>query len=217
MEDPIKQYWHLKLDTVKQALEKNNFEVFLAASAEAARERVLTRLLPDLKPASISWGGSKTFIDSGLYAALKNNPDFHIIDTFDKAISPAEALERRRQALTADLFITGTNAVTDSGQLVNLDMIGNRVGAIGFGPRNVVLLVSRNKIVADIDDALYRIQNYTAPVNSMRLDKKNPCTRTGACQDCSGPDRICNTWTITEKCFPKGRIKVILINADMGI
>jgi len=139
-----------------------------------------------------------------------------VIDTYDRKIPLTEVWQRRRQAMTTDLFIMGTNAVTETGMLVNLDMQGNRVGALAFGPKNVIVLVGRNKIVADIEEAMFRIKNYTAPVNASRLDKKTPCVKTGYCDDCKSPDRICNTWTITEKSFPKGRIKVVLINEDLG-
>ena len=115
-----------------------------------------------------------------------------------------------------DLFFTSTNAVTESGHLVNLDMIGNRIAALTFGPRFVVVLVGRNKIVPDLENAWDRIKNYAAPVNCMRLEKKTPCQATSYCQDCSGPERICNTWTITEKSFPKNRVKIVLINEDLG-
>ena len=134
-----------------------------------------------------------------------------------KNISSDVSLERRRQALLTDLFITGTNAVTEYGQLVNLDMIGNRVGAITFGPKSVVVMVGRNKIVPDLEEAMLRIKNTVAPANAMRLDKKTPCAKTSHCVECSSPDRICNTWTITEKSFPKERIKVVLINEDLGL
>jgi hypothetical protein len=126
-------------------------------------------------------------------------------------------LERRRQALLVDLFITGTNAVTEIGQLVNLDMICNRICALTFGPKWVILLIGRNKLVANLEEAMYRTKNYVAPANSMRLDKKTPCTKTSYCEECKSPDRICNTWTITEKSFPKGRVKVVLINEDLGL
>ena len=118
--------------------------------------------------------------------------------------------------MLVDLFVTGTNAVTESGQLVNLDMIGNRVGAVTFGPKHVIILVGRNKIVPDLESAMFRVQNYAAPVNTMRLDKKTPCAKTSFCADCKSPDRICNYWTITEKSFPKNRVKIVLINKDMG-
>jgi L-lactate utilization protein LutB len=127
-------------------------------------------------------------------------------------------LERRRQALLADLFFTGSNAVTETGLLVNLDMVGNRVAGITFGPKHVVLFIGRNKIVPTLDDAMQRVKNYAAPANAIRHPGlKTPCMKTAVCMDCSSPDRICNTWCITEKCFPKGRIKIILVNQDLGL
>jgi hypothetical protein len=157
-----------------------------------------------------------TFTDAGLYKALKARRGIEVLDTFDKKKPRKELQELRRQALLVDLFITGTNAVTETGQLVNLDMYGNRVGAITFGPKYVVILVGRNKVVPDLEEAMFRIKNYAAPVNAMRLDKKTPCVKTSHCEECRSPGRICNTWAITEKSFPKGRIKVVLINEDMG-
>jgi len=217
MEKPIEHYWRTRLEKLKAALEDNNFEVFLAENAAAAKSIVLEQILPQTGAKSIAWGGSMTFTATGLYDALKNSPDLEVLDTFDRNISPEENLERRRQALLVDLFITGSNAVTESGQLVNLDMIGNRVAAITFGPRHVIVLVGRNKIVTDLEDAMFRIKNYAAPTNAMRLDKNTPCAKTSFCEDCKSPDRICNSWTMTEKSFPKGRVKVVLINEDLGL
>ena len=140
-----------------------------------------------------------------------------IFDAFDRSKPAEQVLETRRKSVLADLFITGTNAMTEGGILVNLDMIGNRACSINFGPKHVVILVGRNKIVAELDDAMYRVKNYAAPLNAMRLDKKTPCVKTSYCEDCKSPDRICNVWTITEKSYPKGRIKVVLINQDLGL
>jgi hypothetical protein len=175
-------------------------------------------IIPEIKPRSISWGGSMTFLASGIYDSLKKSKEYDILDTYDrKRYTQEEVAERRRQALLTDLFITGTNAITETGHLVNLDMIGNRAGAITYGPKNVIILAGRNKIVADLEDAMNRIKNYAAPVNAMRLDMKTPCVKSGRCADCKSPARICNSWTITEKSFPKGRIKVVLINQDVGL
>ena len=218
MEKPIDNYWKLRLADLKTALESNNFEVYIADDRHAACKIVLDDIIPDLKARSISWGGSMTFLAAdGLLDRLKENKEFEVLDTFDKSISAEEMLERRRQALLVDLFITGTNAVTETGQLVNLDMTGNRICALTFGPKWVIILVGRNKLVANLDDAMYRIKNYVAPTNSIRLDKKTPCTKTSFCEECKSPDRICNTWTITEKSFPKGRVKIVLINEDLGL
>ncbi len=216
MENPIENYWKTRLTELKETLTENNFEVFVADNTDEAKSIVLEKIISEIAPKSISWGGSLTFVATGLYDILKKNNDFRILDTYDKALSPEDSLERRRQSLLVDLFITGTNAVTETGQLVNLDMIGNRIGALTFGPKHVIILVGRNKIVPDLDEAMLRIKNYAAPVNTMRLDKKTPCAKTSFCEDCKSPDRICNTWTITEKSFPKKRVKIILINKDLG-
>lgn len=217
MEKPIENYWQLRLNDLKENLEKNNFEVYIAEDQNDAKKIVMEDILPKTGAKSISWGGSLTFINTGLYETLKNHSELEVLDTYDKSVTPEEGLERRRKALLVDLFITGTNAVTETGKLVNLDMIGNRVAAITFGPRNVVVMVGRNKIVADIEDAMFRVKEYAAPVNAMRLDKKTPCVKTSYCEECKSPDRICNHWTITEKSFPKGRIKVVLINESLGM
>jgi len=216
MEKPVENYWGLRLKRVKAALEANNFDVFIVQNAEETLELVEREIIPGLKPKSISWGGSMTFTATGLYDSLKNNSAFEIVDTYAKMASREESIGLRRKALLVDLFFTGTNAVTETGMLVNLDMIGNRVGALTFGPKNVIVLTGRNKIVGDLDQAMSRIKEYVAPANAMRLDMKTPCVSTGTCEDCRSPGRICNTWTITEKSYPKGRVKVVLINEDLG-
>ena len=217
MEKPIEHYWHARLNDLKEALEGNNFEVYLADNAAHAKDIALKEILPKIEAKSVSWGGSVTFIASGLYDALKDDPALDVIDTFDRSIPREEAVERRRQALLVDLFFTGTNAVTETGHLVNLDMTGNRVAAICYGPKNVVIFVGRNKIVPDLEGAMDRIKDYVAPTNAMRLDMKTPCVKTSYCEECNAPQRICNYWTITEKSFPKGRVKVVLINEDLGL
>lgn len=217
MDHPIDHYWQLRLTALKEALEGNNFEVFIAKNAVAAGHLVLEKILPKTGARRVSWGGSMTFIATGLYDALKGMAQLELLDVFNKGLTPEDTLELRRQSLLTDLFITGTNAVTETGELVNLDMTGNRVAAITFGPRHVVILVGRNKIVPDLEAAMVRIKEYAAPANAMRLDKKTPCVKTSVCEECKSPDRICNTWTITQKSFPKGRIKVVLINESLGL
>ncbi|MFC1857634.1 lactate utilization protein [Thermodesulfobacteriota bacterium] len=217
MDNAIENYWKIRMESLKAALESNNFEAFITESAAAAKQMVLEDIIPQLNARSISWGGSMTLMDTGLYDALKNASDMEIIDTADRSVPPEEFIERRRQSLLVDLFFMGTNAITETGQLVNLDMLGNRVAALTFGPKNVIVLVGRNKIVGELEDAFERIKAYAAPVNAMRLDMKTPCAKTGICEECKAPARICNTWTLTEKSFPKGRVKIVLINEDLGL
>lgn len=217
MKNPIDNYWKLKLENVKEALESNNFEVFIADNSEEVSKIVLEKILFNENIKSMSWGGSMTFVGTGLYDSLKDQKEFKILDTFDKSLSNDEKTQLRREALLTDLFVTGTNALTEDGCLVNLDMIGNRVGALTFGPKYVLVLTGRNKIVPDIDTAMERIKNYVAPTNAMRLDMKTPCVKTGECSECKASARICNSWTITQKSFPQKRVKIVLINEDLGL
>lgn len=216
MKNPVDKYWTLKLESLKENLESNNFDVFIAQNAAAAKDIAINDIIPGLDIKSVSWGGSMSFVSTGLFHALKDNPEMTVLNTFDKTLSKEEMMELRRQSLMVDLFITGTNAVTEAGHLVNLDMVGNRVAAMMWGPKNVLLIIGRNKVCGDLEDAMFRIKNYAAPVNVMNLDKKTPCRQTGVCHDCSSPDRICNYWTITEKNFIKNRIKIILVNEELG-
>jgi L-lactate utilization protein LutC len=218
MIDPYAVYWGKKLEKCKKALEENNFEVFLTETPEEAGQVAFADILPKLQAKSISWGDSQSIHATGILDKLRKDSEVEMILTFDKSLPRDEIIERRRQALLVDLFLTGTNALTERGQLVNLDMIGNRVGAITFGPKNVIIVVGRNKIVPDVEAAMARIRNYAAPLNAIRhASFKTPCQKTAACMDCKSPDRICNTWTITEKSYPKGRTKIILVNQDLGL
>ncbi len=217
MSSELEKFWSIRLGQIKERLEENNFECFLTKDVQEARNVVLEVIIPEMKPSSMSWGGSATFRETGLYESLKGRKDIEILDTYDKSKGPETAYETRRRALLSDLFITGTNALTAQGFLVNLDMIGNRTGAIVFGPRKVLVLCGRNKITSDIEEAMERIKVFSAPANAMRLNKKTPCVKTAYCHDCQSPDRICNVWTITEKSFPPKRIVVVLINQDLGL
>ena len=217
MDKPLENYWGIRLAGLKTALEENNFEVHLAADSTAAHAIVMDQILPKTGARSVGFGGSLTAVGAGLFQTFKSRTDIALLDTLDKKIPVEEQMERRRQSLLVDLFITGSNAVTEDGQLVNLDMFGNRVAALTFGPKHVVVVVGRNKIVPSLDDAMFRVKNIAAPANAMRLDKKTPCVKTSYCEECKSPERICNSWTITEKSFPKGRVKVVLVNQDLGL
>lgn len=213
---PVQTFWDIKLGEIKEVFEDNGYETYVVKSQKAAASLVLDKIIPKMKPKSISFGGSMTVVESGLYDKVKKLQKVKVIDTYDTNPPMKEKIERRRQALLSDLFITSANAFTEEGELVNLDGTGNRVAAMAFGPRNVVVLVGRNKLCPDLDSAVSRVKEYAAPVNAMRLKRKTPCAVTGKCQDCNSKDRICNVWAITEKSSPQGRIHVVFINEDLG-
>jgi L-lactate utilization protein LutB len=218
MEDCVEVYWQKHLEKCRAALEANNFDVYLATDPLDAGRIICEEIVPQLSPKSASWGDSMTLQATGAIERLRNDPEIEFIETFEAGVPRPEIIERRRQALLVDLFLTGSNALTERGQLVNLDMIGNRVGGILFGPKHTVVTIGRNKIVPDLEAAMQRIRNVSAPMNGIKHTRfKTPCQKTGYCHDCKSPDRICNAWTIMEKCFPPKRIKVVLIQQDLGL
>ena len=205
------------IDKAVAALTQNGFEVFEAVDASHAAEIILTEIVPEVAPEVVSFGDSMTLHETGVLDVFRSDPDMHFIDTFEKGVERAEILERRRHALLSDIFFSGTNAVTADGQLINLDMVGNRVAGLVYGPRYVVITVGTNKIVEDEAVARKRIREIAAPQNAKRHGSKTPCAKTGKCMDCKSPERICNIWTISAKCWPKNRIKVILIDQNLGL
>jgi L-lactate utilization protein LutB len=219
--EPIRDYWRIRLEKVKQALEKNNFGAFLVESGDEAKRLVMEDILPGTGAKSVAWGGTMTMEEIGLGEALRQRKDLAQIDPMAQGLVPD--MDHLRKAFTADLFFSGTNAVTGAGQLVNLDMLGNRISAITFGPTHVVILVGRNKIVRDLEGAMERIRTYVSPAHVRRInalmgfEMENPCVKSASCQNCRSPMRICNAWSIIEKSYPQGRIKVVLINEDLGV
>lgn len=218
MTETIPTFWQMRLERCAEALTANNFEAFIAADTVHADAIFKKKILKGLHVTSASWGDSMSLKDTGIIDYLQSHPEIDFIDTFEPGVPREAIIERRRQALLVDLFLTGSNAITEDGCLVNLDMVGNRVGGLTFGPRFVVLVIGRNKIVNNVEAAMDRVRTYAAPMNAIRHEGwKTPCRKTSVCMDCNSPDRICNTWTITQKSYPKKRIKIILVNQDLGL
>lgn len=206
-----------KLEKCAKRLIKHGFQVEIVPSVEAAGA-MLRDQIQKSKPQIVSYGDSMTVRSTGIVQELKADPSITLYDGFDPALSRKQRLEVRREALMCDFFFTGVNAVSEQGSLHWLDMIGNRIAPVIFGPERVVLLVGRNKIVPSSKKAAQRIKKIAAPANAARhTDFRTPCIKTGKCCDCNSPDRICNARLTLERCFPKGRILVILIDADAGL
>ena len=175
---------------------KDITEAFAVLKAIAERER----------PEIVSFGDSETMHATGIVGWLRGDGRWKLLDGFDPAMSYPERLEIRRQALMSDLFITGVNAISMEGSLHWLDKVGNRIAPVAFGPRKVVIVAGRNKIVADRAQAEERIRTIAAPQNVARHPGfRTPCARTGVCSDCNSPDRVCNTRMEMMRCWPAGR------------
>ena len=206
--------WHEKVATqVITNLEKRRMEGSYAPTAAQAKEEVLA-MIP--QGATVFRCGSMTSVGMGLFEEIANLPEVKLIDPYQPELKPEEGLELRRQGLTADVMVASSNAITLDGKLVNLDGMGNRVAAITFGPKKVILLVGMNKVAPDLESAMARVKHRAAPINNIRYGLKNPCVETGLCSDCKTPQRICNMWSIIEGHMIQNRIHVKLIGEDLG-
>lgn len=206
--------WHNEItgEKVVKALGKNGFSATFCRTAQEAVSAILEEIPQD---ASVGIGGSWTVKELGLLDKLDAR-DNRILNHGKPGLSGEEKSEIRRQQLTCDVFLTGTNAVTMGGELVNVDGVGNRVAAMIFGPKKVIIVVGLNKIVEGIAEAVERIKKVAAPINNKRLGMPNPCTSTGECMDCQGPTRICNVTTILHKKPRLSDIHVFVVGENLG-
>jgi Uncharacterised ACR, YkgG family COG1556. len=207
----IKAANKLKIDTVIKNLEKRNITGHYCDTKEDACELILSIIQ---NKSTVSWGGSATVNATGIKKKLEDR-DVKIIDPYGTK-DPAEGLERRRQSLMADYFLMSTNAVTLEGELLNIDGTSNRVAALCFGPKKVIVVAGANKIISKLEDALPRAKVNAAVANAVRLNRKTPCTVTGFCSDCLSKDCICCNIVTTRFCSTPGRIEMILINENLG-
>ncbi len=207
--------WHRDAlgEKLVKALEKNLFTATYVQSREVATAKLLEMIPTN---ATIGFGGSVTLAQLGIIAKLeeRGNP---VQNYLKPGLSPEEMRAIRRQHLLSDVFLSGTNAVTLDGKLVNVDATGNRVGAMLFGPDKVFIVVGINKIVHDVAEAENRVKLWASPPNNKRLGYPNPCAQTGVCVDCQGPTRICNITTILHKKPRQTDFHVIVVGEELGL
>ena len=198
---------------VVQALKNRFFEAWYFDEPAEALDKIIALIPQDH---IVSWGGSLSLGELSVKERIALE-GYEVIDR-DKAQDMQERMELSRQALLCDTYLAGCNAISEDGQLVNIDGYGNRVAAMIFGPRQVIILAGMNKIVKTLNDAHIRAQTIAAPANVQRFpDIKTPCNTTGACAECKTADTICNYIVTTRQCKPAGRIKVILVGKDLGL
>ena len=194
------------------ALKRNRFKASYCRTAEEALDQ-LEKLIPP--EATVGIGGSVTLQQLGAEKALEARGNT-VYSHSKPGLSPEEMMAIRRKQLTCDVFLTGTNAVTRDGKLVNTDGTGNRVAAMIFGPRKVIVVAGINKIVEDVAAAEERIKTVAAPLNNKRLKRPNPCVGSGRCMNCQEPTRICNVTAILSKCPLSTDIEILLVGAELG-
>ncbi len=198
---------------VVEALNKNNMQAEYVESREALHAR-LKELVP--VGASIAIGGSETLTQTGVMELIRSDT-YRFIDRDGRDLTTdEEKYRRKREVFLADWFFTGTNAITESGELYNVDGIGTRVAPMTYGPANVVVIAGANKIVKDYEAAVERVKAIAAPANNARLDTGNPCIAAGKCRNCRNDRRICCFGVLTGFQMAKNRIKVFILPDSYG-
>ena len=211
MPTPKEQYYEKRGQILVKNLRFRHFDAYYCADKEQALAKAL-ELIPE--GATVGWGGALSAHQIGLVEALHAGP-YHAIDR-DKLTTPEEKLAAAHACLSADVFLTGANGLSLDGQMVNIDGTGNRVAAIIYGPKMVLVIAGMNKVEDTLEDALRRARTVASPMNNQRFGNDNPCSFTGTCADCKSETCICNQIVITRHCRPAGRIKFILVGEELG-
>lgn len=201
------------LEKAANALWANGFEAVVCQSGADAADRVVA-FAQDA--ATIGFGGSVTVVELGLPERLAALGKECLIHSLPELTLPERVALMRRQ-LTCDLFLAGANAVTLDGKLVNIDATGNRVGAMTFGPKKVVIVAGANKLAANAEEGVARVRRWASPANCNRLGMKTPCAETGVCADCMSPMRICRIVHVMEKKPRLTDITVLLVPEALGL
>ncbi len=206
--------WHRRqvMEKTAGALEKNGFVTTLFDTREEAIPFLIEMAQ---EAATVGFGGSMTIADLGLPELVAAQGKKALVHS-RPGLSPQERRQIMQDQLGCDLFFTSTNALTLKGHLVNIDATGNRVCAMTFGPKRVIVVAGANKIASDLESAIRRVKEVACPPNAKRLNYDTPCAKTGVCSDCHSPQRICRITTIIEKCPRATDLRVCLINEDLG-
>jgi hypothetical protein len=212
MDDNARWNHLTRLELAAKALRKHGFTALVVANKEEAKAKVL-ELIP--AGATVGIGGSITIRELGVIPALEAS-GHKMIQHWQPGISKDEDLAIRKQELLADVFLASNNAVTMTGELVNIDGQGNRVGAQVFGPGKIILVAGVNKLAKDVTEGIWRARNIACSANSRRLGAKNPCGIAGYCNDCDSPDRSCRVLVIMERQPSRSDVTVVLVNEDLG-
>ena len=206
-----KQHYEKRGQQLVKNLNTRFFEAYYCDNKEEAKKKAL-ELIPE--GSVVGWGGCLSAEQIDLVDEMRHG-NYRAIDR-DAASSPEERMELMRRCLLSDVFITGANAISMDGQMVNIDGMGNRVSAIVFGPKSVIVVAGMNKVVDTVEDAVVRARTVAAPTNKQRFPAPTPCMVTGTCANCKGEGSICNQFLITRSCRPAGRIKFILVGENLG-
>jgi hypothetical protein len=212
--DTVRSEYFAKLGAhIIEQLNKRRMDGTYVATREEAVNHVRA-MIPE--GSSVYRGGSTTLVELGLVDVIYGIPGVTVFDPYRPGLTAEESMEHRRRGLLANFMVASVNAITMDGCIVNMDGMGNRVAAMAFGPKKVILVAGMNKVVSDVGEAIKRVRHHAAPMNVIRLGLKNPCMETGLCADCRSPVRICNIWSVIEGHMIKDRIYVLLVGENLG-
>lgn len=213
MISPKDWYVDKLLERTTKALSSNYFDAHSFSDRESMISAVLQRITPGSK---IGIGGSLSVRSIGLLERLAGI-DVEVLDHWKQGLTKEEIDSIRLSQLTCDLFLSSANAITEKGELVNIDGFGNRVNAMTFGPKRVIIIAGYNKIVPDVNSALDRIRKIAAPLNARRLNLPLPCAESGFCHDCRSEARICRVTSIMERKPSGTNVSIYLLNEELGL
>jgi len=206
------------VDQTLRAFKKNKIEAVFVGSRQEALRSIMNRIP---QGSVIGAADSTTLKEIGVFEELKRR-NFTVYWPFDEAVPKEERRNTERKALLTDVFLSGSNAITMDGKIVNVDATGNRVAGMIFGPKKSIVVVGINKIVENLDKALERAKNIAAPLNAKRIWEERdwellPCVGVGRCVDCDAENRICNITTIIEKKPRAIDITLIIVGEELGL
>jgi len=207
-----KAYFEKRGQILVKNLRSRHFDAWYCATKEEALQKVL-ELIPE--GAKVGWGGVLSAQQIGLFDALRSG-NYDLLDR-DLYQTAEEREQMMKDALFSDVFLTGANGLSLDGQMVNIDGTGNRVAAIIYGPKKVIVIAGMNKVCDTLEQAIDRARQVAAPLNMMRFMKDTPCAATGKCGDCKAEGCICNQIVITRHCRPVGRIQFVLVGEQLGL
>jgi hypothetical protein len=206
-----KLYYQKRGELLVKNLRSRHFDAWYCDTKEEALQKAL-ELIPE--GASVGWGGVVSAQQIGLFDALRAG-NYNLFDR-DRCQTPEAREQMMKDSMFADVFLTGANGLSIDGQMVNIDGTGNRVAAIIYGPKKVLVIAGMNKVCDSLEQAMDRARQVAAPMNMMRFLKDTPCAVTGVCGDCKKEGCICNQIVITRHCRPVGRIQYIIVGEDLG-
>ncbi len=201
-----------KIEKTIQNLERNNINGYFVQTEEDALNKI-KELINDGDTVSV--GGSMTLFEIQAIELLKNGK-YRFFDRYKENLTSEEIKDINRKSFFSNIFLTSSNAVTENGELYNVDGRGSRVAPMLYGPDRVIVVVGINKIVGNLDEAIVRNKVLAAPANAKRLNKDTPCVSVGHCIDCNSKNRICNKYVVIKKDMELGRIHVIIVNKQLG-